>query len=65
MNEAFVGKFHKRFGTDYPNITELAMGTYQGFRLWAEAVKKSGRRTVLLLLSDSKGGLRFVAVPTT
>ena len=30
-----------------------------------EAVKKSGRRTVLLLLSDSKGGLRFVAVPTT
>ena len=30
-----------------------------------DAVKKSGRRTVLLLLSDSKGGLRFVAVPTT
>jgi serine protease Do len=30
-----------------------------------EAVKKSGRRTVLLLLSDSKGELRFVAVPTT
>ena len=30
-----------------------------------EAVKKSGRRTVLLLLSDSKGGLKFVAVPTT
>jgi len=27
---------------DYPNITELAMGTYQGFRLWAEAVKKAG-----------------------
>ncbi len=42
VNEAFVGKFHKRFGADYPNITELAMGTYQGFRLWAEAVKKSG-----------------------
>jgi serine protease Do len=30
-----------------------------------EAVKKSGRRTILLLLSDSKGELRFVAVPTT
>ena len=30
-----------------------------------EAVKKSGRRTVLLLLSDAKGELRFVAVPTT
>ena len=28
------------------------------------AVKKSGRRSVLLLLSDTKGELRFVAVPT-
>jgi urea transport system substrate-binding protein len=42
VNEAFVASFHKRFGADYPNITELAMGTYQGFRLWAEAVKKAG-----------------------
>jgi len=40
-NEAFVARFHKRFGEDYPNITELAMGTYQGFWLWAEAVKKA------------------------
>jgi serine protease Do len=29
------------------------------------AVKKSGRRTVLLLLSDAKGELRFVAMPTS
>ena len=29
-----------------------------------EAVKKSGRGRVLLLLSDAKGELRFVAVPT-
>jgi urea transport system substrate-binding protein len=42
VNEAFVASFHKRFGADYPNITELAMGTYQGFRLWAEGVKKAG-----------------------
>jgi len=42
VNAAFVASFHKRFGADYPNITELAMGTYQGFRLWAEAVKKAG-----------------------
>jgi serine protease Do len=27
------------------------------------AVKKSGRKSVLLLISNSKGGLRFVAVP--
>src|ERR1700743_3099625 len=42
VNEAFVASFHKRFGADYPNITELAMGTYQGFNLWAAAVKKAG-----------------------
>ena len=42
VNTAFVANFHKRFGADYPNITELAMGTYQGFRLWTEAVKKAG-----------------------
>jgi serine protease Do len=30
-----------------------------------QAVKRSGRRRVLLLLSDAKGELRFVAVPTS
>ncbi len=43
-NEAFVERFHKRFGADYPNVTELAMGTYQGFLLWAEGVKKAKQR---------------------
>ena len=42
VNQAFVERFHKRFGADYPNVTELAMGTYQGFQLWAEGVKKAG-----------------------
>ena len=41
-NKAFKERFYKRFGADYPNITELAMGTYQGFKLWAEAVNKAG-----------------------
>ena len=40
-NKAFKERFHKRFGKDYPNIPELAMGTYQGFKLWAEGVKKA------------------------
>ena len=43
-NEAFVAAFHKRFGADYPNITELAMGTYQGFRLWAEGGQEGRQR---------------------
>ncbi len=35
VNKAFKDCFHKRFGANYPNITEFAMGTYQGFNLWA------------------------------
>jgi urea transport system substrate-binding protein len=41
VNTEFLENFHKRFGPDYPNVTELAMGTYQGFKLWAEGVKKA------------------------
>lgn len=41
-NVAFLERFHKRFGADYANVTELACGTYQGFKLWAEGVKKAG-----------------------
>jgi urea transport system substrate-binding protein len=41
-NTAFLERFHKRFGADYANVTELACGTYQGFKLWAEGVKKAG-----------------------
>lgn len=42
QNKAFKERFYQRFGKDYPNITELAMGTYQGFKLWAAGVQKAG-----------------------
>ena len=41
-NADFVKRFHARYGQDYPYITELAMGAYQGFMLWAEGVRKAG-----------------------
>jgi urea transport system substrate-binding protein len=53
VNTAFVERFHKRFGADYPYITGLAVGTYQGFMLWAEAVKQAksvDRMTVIKTL---------------
>ena len=54
-NKAFKERFYKRFGKDYPNISELGMGTYQGFKLWAEGVKKAGSldRTKLLTALES------------
>jgi urea transport system substrate-binding protein len=61
VNEAFVAAFHKRFGADYPNITELAMGTYQGFRLWAEAVKKAGSVDRLKVIEALETGISIDA----
>jgi len=56
-NKVFKERFYKRFGKDYPNITELAMGTYQGFKLWAEGVKKAGTLDRSKLLDALESGL--------
>ena len=60
-NAAFVSSFQKRFGADYPNITELAMGTYQGFRLWAEAVKKASSVDRLKVIEALETGISIDA----
>lgn len=40
-NLAFKARFHKRFGANYPAISDAAVNTYQGFLLWAEGVKRA------------------------
>lgn len=57
QNKAFKDRFYKRFGADYPNITELAMGTYQGFKLWAEGVKKAGSLDRMKVIAALEGGV--------
>jgi branched-chain amino acid transport system substrate-binding protein len=61
VNQAFVERFHKRFGADYPNITELAMGTYQGFLLWAAGVKKAGSIDRLKVIEALETGINIDA----
>jgi serine protease Do len=46
-------------------ITQEKVKQPQDVKTRLLAVKKSGRKSVLLLLSDAKGELRFVAVPTS
>ncbi len=60
-NKAFKARFHKRFGADYPNITELAMGTYQGFKLWAEGVKKAGSVEIGKVTTALESGISIMA----
>jgi branched-chain amino acid transport system substrate-binding protein len=61
VNQAFVERFHKRFGADYPNITELAMGTYQGFQLWAEGVKKANSIDRMKVIEALESGIKIDA----
>ncbi|MGA2549489.1 MAG: transporter substrate-binding protein [Burkholderiaceae bacterium] len=60
-NKAFLDRFHKRFGADYPNVTELAMGTYQGFKLWSEGVKKASSIEVLKVIPALETGVSIDA----
>jgi urea transport system substrate-binding protein len=60
-NTAFLEKFHKRFGPNYPNVTELAMGTYQGFNLWAEGVKKAESVDRMKVIEALETGISFDA----
>jgi branched-chain amino acid transport system substrate-binding protein len=59
-NKAFKERFHKRFGKDYPNITELAMGTYQGFKLWAEGVKKANSVDIAKVTTALESGISIM-----
>jgi branched-chain amino acid transport system substrate-binding protein len=58
-NKAFKERFYARFGKDYPNITELAMGTYQGFKLWAEGVKKAGSVDLAKVTTALESGISY------
>ncbi len=58
-NKAFKERFYKRFGKDYPNITELAMGTYQGFKLWAAGVKKAGSLDRMKVMDALESGISY------
>lgn len=61
VNKAFKDRFHKRFGANYPNITELAMGTYQGFNLWAQGVKKAGTIDRMKVIEALESGISIDA----
>ncbi len=56
-NKAFVARWHKRFGADYPYITELAVASYQGMFLWAEAARKAGSVDRMKVIEALESGI--------
>ncbi len=41
-NKAFVALWHKRYGSNYPYITDSAVTSWIGWHMWAQAVQKAG-----------------------
>ncbi|KAF1020795.1 MAG: Aliphatic amidase expression-regulating protein [Paracidovorax wautersii] len=60
-NQDFVARFHKRYGANYPYITELAMGAYQGFMLWAEGVRRAGSADRMKVIEALESGIAINA----
>jgi urea transport system substrate-binding protein len=58
-NKTFVAAWHKRFGADYPYITELAVATYQGMHLWALGVKKAASTDRMKVIQALESGIAF------
>ena len=61
INKAFKTNFRKRFGANYPNVTELAMSAYQGFNLWAEGVRKAGTVDRMKVIAALETGIAIDA----
>ena len=56
-NRAFVSDFHAMYGADYPYITELGVGAYQGFKLWAKGVEKAGTTERMAVIEALETGI--------
>jgi urea transport system substrate-binding protein len=61
VNKAYLERWHKKFGKDYPYVGELTTGTYQGVHLWALGVKKAGSVDRLKVISALESGISYDA----
>jgi branched-chain amino acid transport system substrate-binding protein len=56
-NRDFIARWHKRFGDNYPVITEFASNTYQGLHLWAKAVSAAGTTDRMKVIEALETGI--------
>jgi len=59
VNKAFLARWHKRFGDDYPVVTEFASNTYQGLHLWSKAVTAAGTTDRMKVIEALETGISF------
>lgn len=58
-NKKFVAMWHKAYGDDYSYITDSAVTVWNGWHLWAEAVKKAGSTDRDKVIKTLQKGLAF------
>jgi branched-chain amino acid transport system substrate-binding protein len=56
-NQAFVKTYKERFGDKASNVTELAMQTYVGMKVWAEGVTRAGTTDRMKVIEALEQGL--------
>lgn len=60
-NRKFVEMWHKRYGKNYPYITDSANIVWAGWHLWAKAVNKAGSLEREKVIAALESGLEFDA----
>lgn len=58
-NEAWVQRWHKRYGADYTYITDSACTVWNGWHLWAKAVNQAGTLEKDKVIAALESGLTF------
>ncbi len=58
-NEAWVQRWHKRYGADYTYITDSACTVWNGWHLWAKAVNQAGTLEKDKVITALESGLTF------
>lgn len=58
-NQKWVAAWHKRFGADFPYITDSACTVWNGWHLWAMAVNKAGSLDQAKVIGALESGLTF------
>lgn len=60
-NAAFVAAWQDAYGSDYPYITDLAVDTWDGWHIWAEAVERAGTTDRVAVIAELQKGATFVS----
>lgn len=58
-NQRFVQRWQAAYGSDYAYITDSAATVWEGWHLWAEAVKKAGTTDRDKVVQALEGGVAF------